>query len=88
MLRILQEYLTSRKGTDEFLFCNQFGKQFTKNGLKSIMIKYIIVGELKRPLFTYSAIPLQRSGFYQVKTFRVDKEGRATQVNFLEGIVW
>jgi len=41
MLKTLQEYLTFRKGADdEFLFCNQFGKQFTKNGFKSTMIKY------------------------------------------------
>lgn len=41
MLRILQEYLNYRKGADDdFLFCNQFGKQFTKDGLKSTMLKY------------------------------------------------
>ena len=39
--KILQEYLVFRKGSeDDILFCNQFGKQFTKDGLKSSMIKY------------------------------------------------
>ena len=41
MLRILQEYLVYRKGKpDDFLFCNQFGKQFSKGGLQTTVLKY------------------------------------------------
>jgi len=41
LVKILQEYLQYRQGNPEdFLFCNQFGKQFTKDGLKTTMIKY------------------------------------------------
>ena len=38
---ILREYLKVRKGeADDFLFCNQFGKQLTAGGLRCIMRKY------------------------------------------------
>jgi len=41
LVKVLQEYLQYRQGDPEdFLFCNQFGKQFTKDGLKSSMLKY------------------------------------------------
>jgi len=41
LVKILQEYLQYRQGEPEdFLFCNQFGKQFAKDGLKCTMKKY------------------------------------------------
>ena len=41
LVKILQEYLQYRQGEPEdYLFCNQFGKQFTKDGLKCTMKKY------------------------------------------------
>jgi len=44
MLRILQEYLKHRQGgADDFLFCNQFGRQFTTDGLKSSLSKYNLI---------------------------------------------
>ena len=40
-LPILKEYMEIRGGDpDDFLFCNQFGKQLTSSGLKSIMYKH------------------------------------------------
>ena len=41
ILRILQEYLKFRQGeANEYLFCNQFGKQFTPDGLKNAVRGY------------------------------------------------
>jgi len=41
MLRILQEYLVIRHGKPEdFLFCSQFGKQFTRDGVQSAIQDY------------------------------------------------
>lgn len=38
---IIKEYMEYRGGEpDDFLFCNQFGKQLTSDGLKTIMNKY------------------------------------------------
>jgi len=41
MLRILQEYLAYRQGTPEdYLFCSQFGKPFTRDGVQSAIQDY------------------------------------------------
>ena len=41
MIKILQEYLAYRQGApDDFLFCNQFGKQFTRDGVQSAIVDY------------------------------------------------
>jgi len=38
---ILKEYLEIRNGEpDDYLFCNQFGKQLTAGGLRSVLYKY------------------------------------------------
>ena len=40
-LPILREYLKIRKGMpDDYLFCNQYGKQFTASGLRTVMRKH------------------------------------------------
>ena len=40
-IKILQEYLQYRQGNPEdFLFCNQFGKQFTRDGLQTAIMNY------------------------------------------------
>jgi len=41
MVKILQEYLAYRQGEPEdYLFCNQFGKQFTRDGLQTAIMTY------------------------------------------------
>lgn len=38
---ILRDYIKARKGQpDDYLFCNQFGKQLTSDGLRSVMRKH------------------------------------------------
>ena len=40
-LPILREYMSHRKGDpDDYLFCNQFGRQLSADGLKVVMRKY------------------------------------------------
>ena len=41
MVKILKEYLAIRQGQpNDFLFCNQFGKQFTRDGIQTAVMTY------------------------------------------------